>query len=206
MIIVLDYGVGNLFSIRSALSFLNIPSEITSDPEKVKIADKIILPGVGAFESAKKKLIKSGMEEALRERVKNGVPLLGICLGMQLLFEKSYEYGEHKGLGFLPGEVVPILNDAKKVTNENIKVPQMGWNSLEFYNPSPLLKYINDGDHVYYVHSYYAKNVGNCLVASSKYFIDITGISQLDNIFGTQFHPEKSGKTGLKILTAFAEI
>ena len=201
MIAIIDYGVGNLFSLISSLEYLGIESVVTKDEEVIRKADKIILPGVGAFADAIRLLRQTGLVPLLEEQVASGKPLLGICLGMQLLFERGMEYGDHSGLGFIKGEVCPIMDDAP----QGLKVPHMGWNRLEFKKQSPLFKYINDGDYVYFVHSYHAKN-SDAVIATSYYGIDITAAVQNGNVYGAQFHPEKSGDTGLKILKAFAEL
>ncbi len=202
MIAIIDYGVGNLFSLSSSLSFLGLKNEVTADAQKIKEADKIILPGVGAFGDAFTKLKSTGLIPVIKEEVAKGKHLLGICLGMQILFEKSFEYGEWEGLGLIKGEVVPLDRDIKS----NLKVPHMGWNSLDFKKESKLFKYIKNGDYVYYVHSFYATNCTESVSATSKYDIDVTGCVENGNVYGTQFHPEKSGEVGLKILKAFAEI
>lgn len=203
MIAVIDYGVGNLFSLCASLKHIGSEYIVTNNAEAIKSAEKIILPGVGAFGDAVNKLENTGLIPVISDCVKNKTPILGICLGMQLLFEKSYEYGEHTGLGFLSGEVYPMAADLK----ENLKIPHMGWNSLQFIKENcPILKYTNNGEYVYYVHSYHAKNCEDSLTAYSDYSFPVTGVVWKDNVFGTQFHPEKSGETGLKILKAFAEI
>lgn len=202
MIAIIDYGVGNLYSISHSLSSLGIENQVTGDRETVLRADKLILPGVGAFGDARKKLRDSGMDELLVQKARGGTPLLGICLGMQLLFEKSHEYGEHVGLGLIHGEVCPLQADIP----ENLKVPHIGWNGLRFVAPCPLLQYIREGDSVYYVHSYYAKGAGGAVKATSEYGVDVPGLVQNGNVFGAQFHPEKSGPVGLNILRAFGEV
>ena len=203
MIAIVDYGVGNLFSLASSLKYLGLDAKITGEADVIKSADRIILPGVGAFADAKAKLDQSGMTQVVLDEANNGKPLLGICLGMQMLFERSYEYGEHKGLGLVKGVVAPIEDDM----TERVKVPHMGWNSLEFKGKSPIFKYVNDGEYVYYVHSYYAKNCTESTIAVSDYGgIKITGAVSNGNVYGTQFHPEKSGDTGLRILKAFSEL
>lgn len=202
MIAIIDYGVGNLFSLIGSLNYLGLENIVTSDQNKIINADSIILPGVGAFSDAYKKLEATNLIEVIKGEAKKGKPLLGICLGMQILFEKSYEYGEHKGLGLIKGDICPIRDDLK----QELKVPHMGWNSLKIVKDSPFLKYSKNGDFVYYVHSYYAKNCSEFIVATSNYGIEITGAVQNGNVFGTQFHPEKSGEAGLKILKAFSEI
>ncbi len=203
MTAIVDYGVGNLFSLSSSLKYLGFEVEITSNGDKIERADRIILPGVGAFEDAKNKLEKTGLIPVLTEQAKGGKPFLGICLGMQLLFDVSYEYGEHKGLSLIGGEVVRL---ADKVQG-GVKVPHMGWNSLEIRKSDPLFKYVKNGDYVYYVHSYYAAHCENDTLATSSYGgISVTGAVGRGKIYGTQFHPEKSGKVGLNILKAFCEL
>ena len=200
--VIVDYGIGNLFSLKSSLDFLGFSCTVTSDPKEISKADKIFLPGVGAFADAIHKLSENGLDQIIRQRAADGVPLLGICLGMQMLFNKSYEYGEHAGLGLIPGDVCPIAADL----SQPLKIPQMGWNSLRFRRESPLFRYIHDGDFVYYVHSYYAKNCAESIIATSDYGVEITGAVQNGNVYGTQFHPEKSGQVGLAILQAFCEL
>ncbi len=202
MIAIIDYGVGNLFSLNSSFKSIGIETIVTSDIEVIKNADKLILPGVGAFGDAAKKLRDSGLDVFVKEEALNGKPLLGICLGMQLLFEKSFEYGEHDGLGLISGEVVGMEGKLP----ENLKIPHIGWNALTFTKQSPIFKYINDGDCVYFVHSYYAQNCDKALIATTDYGMPITAAVQKDNIFGCQFHPEKSGNVGLNILKAFCEM
>ncbi len=202
MIAIIDYGVGNLFSLSSSFKAIGADTVITGDAEVIKKADKLILPGVGAFGDAAEKLRESGLDTIIKEEVKNGKLLLGICLGMQLLFDKSYEYGEHEGLGLIKGEVVGMQNRIP----ENLKIPHIGWNALKFENLSPLFKYINEGDCVYFVHSFYAENCEDSLIASAEYGKSITAAVQNGNVYGCQFHPEKSGNVGLKILKAFCEM
>lgn len=202
MIAIIDYGVGNLFSLTSSFKKIGAEVVVTNDIEIIKIADKLVLPGVGAFGDAAEKLKKSGLDKVIIEEANKGKQLLGICLGMQLLFDKSLEYGEHKGLGLISGEVIPMENNIPK----SLKIPHIGWNALKFHNPSPLFKYINEGDCVYFVHSFYAENCDSSLIASSEYGRQITAAVQKDNIFGCQFHPEKSGNVGLNILKAFCEL
>ena len=203
MIAVINYGVGNLFSLTGSLEHLGIDAVVTSDIEKIKNADRIILPGVGAFSDAKQKLVDTGLIPVLNEEVKKGKPLLGICLGMQMLFEKSFEYGEHTGLGYIKGEVCPLNTDI----SSELKVPHIGWNKLIIKDKSnPMLKYTNEGDYVYYVHSFYAKNCEESLVAYSEYGVNVPGLVNNQNVFGAQFHPEKSGKVGLSMLKAFNEV
>ena len=203
MIAVINYGVGNLFSLTGSLEHLGIDAVVTSDIEKIKNADRIILPGVGAFSDAKQKLVDTGLIPVLNEEVKKGKPLLGICLGMQMLFEKSFEYGEHIGLGYIKGDVCPLNADI----SSDLKVPHIGWNKLIIKDKSnPMLKYTNEGDYVYYVHSFYAKNCEESLVAYSEYGVNVPGLVNNQNVFGAQFHPEKSGKVGLSMLKAFNEV
>lgn len=206
MVAIVDYGLGNIFSVKSSLNYIGVDSVVTGDHELIKKADKIILPGVGAFRDAINKLRENNLDVILKEEAKNNKPILGICLGMQLLFEKSYEYGEYDGLGLLKGQVCSISGD---IADKTLKVPHMGWNNLVFVDnklENKLLKYINQDDYVYYVHSYYVKNNDENLVAYSDYDVKISGIVSKNNIFGTQFHPEKSGEVGLNILKAFCEI
>lgn len=203
MIAVIDYSVGNLFSLSASLKYIGAESVVTADKNVIRSASAIILPGVGAFADAYKRLEDSGLIPVLEGEVKDGKPVLGICLGMQMLFEKSYEYGLHKGLGFIGGEVCPIADDLK----EKLKVPHMGWNSLQFKKPSPLFKYLSGGEYVYFVHSYYAKNCAQSVTSVCTYGgAELTASAERENVYGTQFHPEKSGATGLKILKAFSEL
>ena len=201
MIAVIDYGVGNLYSLSHSLTHLGIENVVTRDRAVIESADKLILPGVGAFGDARRKLDETGLTDVIIRRAKEGTPLMGICLGMQMLFDKSYEYGEHEGLHLIPGEICPIEADLTRP----LKVPHIGWNELKIVRECLLTKYISEGDSVYYVHSYYAKNVGECLSASSEYEVEIPGVVFNGNVYGTQFHPEKSGEIGLRILKAFAE-
>ncbi len=202
MIAIVDYGVGNLFSLNCSLRAIGAESRVTSDPGVIRAADSILLPGVGAFGDAAEKLRQTGLTSVLREQALSGKPFLGICLGMQLLFEKSYEYGEHDGLGLIPGSVRPIAD----VIPQGLKIPHIGWNALVFRRESPLFSGIKNGDHVYFVHSYYAADCGDAVIADAEYGAPLTAAVQKDNIFGCQFHPEKSGEVGLKILRAFAEM
>lgn len=202
MIAILNYGVGNLFSISASLKAVGADVVVTDDKNVIENAKQIVLPGVGAFGDAFKKLSETGLIPVIKNEVKKGKPLLGVCLGMQLLFDKSFEYGCHEGLGLVGG----VVDEIQKDLTEPKKIPHMGWNSLDFKKDCPLFKYINDGDYVYYVHSYYAKNCQKFTAATSFYGIDLTGVVQNENVFGAQFHPEKSGETGLKILKAFCEL
>ena len=202
MIAIMDYGVGNLFSLKSSLKQLGLDAAVTADADTVRRADRLILPGVGAFTDAMEKLSATGLVPVIREEAEKK-PLLGICLGMQLLFEKSYEYGEHAGLGFVKGEVCPLEPD---LTDPALKVPQIGWNALHLLKEAPLFRYLREGEYVYYVHSYYGKNCAESTLAVSDYSIPVTGVVRAGRVYGTQFHPEKSGDTGLRILKAFAEL
>ena len=200
---IIDYGVGNLFSLTSSLKAIGSDAVVTNDINEIKKADRIILPGVGAFEDAVKKLYSTGLVEPLMEEISNGKPLLGICLGMQLLFERSFEYGEHKGLGLIPGEVVPL----EGAIDKSLKVPHIGWNKLiKTKTDEPLLKELADDAYVYYVHSFYAKTDPEYITGVSEYGISVTGSVRNKNVMGTQFHPEKSGRAGLLILKAFCEL
>ena len=203
MIAIIDYGIGNLFSLQS--SFLKIGEEavVTADEAVIVKAEKIILPGVGAFEDAAKKLRESGLDKVLVREVEKGKAVMGICLGMQMLFEKSYEYGEHEGLGLIKGEVRSMSG----VIPAELKIPHMGWNKLKFVGEKDeLFKYISDGDFVYFVHSFYAADCDEALIAVSEYGIDVTAAVRKNNVWGCQFHPEKSGDVGLAILKAFCDI
>ena len=202
MIAIVDYGVGNLFSLKSSFAAIGAEVVVTADEQVLKEADKIILPGVGAFEDAAKKLRKAGLDRVLIELAGQGKPLMGICLGMQMLFEKSYEFGEHEGLGLISGAVRPI----RDVIPGDYKIPHIGWNALHFQKESPLLANIADGDCVYFVHSFYAADCDDYVIATAEYGAELTASVQKGNVFGCQFHPEKSGKTGLAILRAFAQL
>ena len=203
MIAIVDYGVGNLFSLKSSFAKIGADAFVTGNPDEIKKADKVILPGVGAFADAMEKLRRTELDKLLVSLAGGGKPLLGICLGMQLLFEKSYEYGEHSGLGLIKGEIVPI----KSAVSEEYKIPQIGWNALEFTDKkSKLFKYIKSGDFVYFVHSYYAANCENSVTAVCDYGAPLTASVEKDNVYGCQFHPEKSGDVGLNILRAFCEL
>ena len=201
MIAIIDYGVGNLFSLTSSFKKIGVDVVATADKEVIKSADKLILPGVGAFADAVKKLRDSGLDKVIIDEAKKGKKIMGICLGMQLLFEKSYEYGEHDGLGLLKGKVVPMENRIPA----NLKIPHIGWNALEFKRDSDIFRYINNGDFVYFVHSFYADECYDSVIATSEYGAEITAAVQKENVYGCQFHPEKSGSVGLNILKAFCE-
>ena len=202
MIAIVDYGVGNLFSLESSFAAIGEPVTVTGDAKVLREAERIVLPGVGAFGDAADKLRATGLDAAVISEAKAGKPLLGICLGMQLLFEKSYEYGEHKGLGLIPGAVKPIAD----VIPADYKIPHIGWNALIYKHPTPLFKYIREGDCVYFVHSFAAFDCAESVVAAAEYGAELTAAVQKENVFGCQFHPEKSGKVGLNILKAFCEV
>ena len=201
MTVIIDYGVGNLFSLRSSFHKIGVEVEVSSEPLTIASADRLILPGVGAFGDAIEKLRASGLDRVLCARAEAGVPILGICLGMQLLFEKSYEYGEHTGLGLLKGSVVPMAG----VIPENLKIPHIGWNALHFRKKSKLFRYIKEGDCVYFVHSYFASRCEDSVIATSEYGEELTAAVEQGNVMGCQFHPEKSGDVGLNILRTFCE-
>ena len=203
MIAIVDYGVGNLFSLASSVKSLGLEVTITRDAAELRAADHILLPGVGAFADAMDKLTATGLVPVLKEETRH-TPLLGICLGMQLLFDKSCEFGEHEGLGLIPGQVCPLAED---LTDPALKIPHIGWNALDITRPDdPLFKYVQNGEYVYYVHSFYAKDCAASTLASSEYSIPVTGAVRQGLVYGTQFHPEKSGDTGLRLLKAFAEL
>ena len=207
MIAVIDYGVGNLFSLLSSLKYVGLDTKLTNDIEEIKNANGIILPGVGAFRDAIGNLEKYGLKETLINEAKNGKPFLGICLGMQMLFEKSYEYGEYEGLGLINGTVEEIKKYI--LENSDLKIPHMGWNSLiinERFKDDKILKDVDNNEYVYYVHSYFAKTDMKNIVAYSEYGTKIPGIVKNENVYGMQFHPEKSGDTGLKLLKNWGEL
>ena len=201
MIGIVDYGVGNIFSLCSSFKKIGAHAELIKDPAKLAECDRIILPGVGAFGDAREKLRASGMEEALMAEVRAGKPMLGICLGMQLLFEKSYEFGEYDGLGLVKGAIRPISD----VIPEDYDVPHIGWNALDF-SDNELFKYIKKGDFVYFVHSFYGAECEESVIAVTEYGASLTAAVQSGNVYGVQFHPEKSGDVGLAILRAFCEM
>jgi len=202
MIAIIDYGVGNLFSLASSLKAIGQDCVITADAAQLKAASHIILPGVGAFEDAAKKLRATGLVDTIRSEAENGKPLLGICLGMQMLFEKSFEYGEHEGLSLLPGEVVPLA----PLLPDGLKVPHIGWNRLDLLKPDdPVFRYTKPEDYVYYVHSFYAAKCEAFTLAVSEYGVSVTGVVRSGSVVGMQFHPEKSGDAGLRLLRAFCE-
>lgn len=203
MIAIIDYGVGNLFSLKSSFAAIGVEAVVTKEESVIREAEKIILPGVGAFEDAMKKLVATGLDVVVKDEVSRGKPLMGICLGMQMLFDKSLEYGEHKGLGLIPGAVVPIAD----VIPEGLKIPHIGWNELIIKGEkSPIFKYVNEGDCVYFVHSYYAACGEEDKIGTAEYGAELTAAVNRGNVYGCQFHPEKSGKVGLGILRAFCEL
>ncbi|MBO4289393.1 MAG: imidazole glycerol phosphate synthase subunit HisH [Lachnospiraceae bacterium] len=201
MIAIVDYGLGNLFSLQRSLRYIGQESVITADPSALEQAEKIILPGVGAFGDAAERLQKTGLGQAVVAQAEAGKPLLGICLGMQLLFEKGYEFGEHEGLGLIPGTVEEIVVPDRR----RYKLPQMGWNSLRLLKKHPLFAGVKEGDYVYFVHSFHGCRCEDSVIAVTDYGIPVTAAAARDNVWGTQFHPEKSGPVGLAILQAFAE-
>ena len=204
MIAIIDYGVGNLFSLCSSLKSIGAEAVVTPDPDTIRAADRIILPGVGAFADAAEKLRATGLDQVLLEEAANGKKIMGICLGMQMLFEESHEYGIHKGLGLIPGRVVPMAG----YIPEGLKIPHIGWNPLILKGGSkhPLLKYVNEGDCVYFVHSYFATDCNDSVIATAEYGKELTAAVAKDKVMGCQFHPEKSGGVGLSILKAFCEL
>lgn len=205
MIAIVDYGVGNLYSLKSSLDSLGIDACVTGDAEILRKSDKIILPGVGAFSDAIKSLRDCGLDRVVTEEAEKGKPILGICLGMQLLFDKSYEYGEYEGLGLIKGNVRPI----ESVIPKTLKIPHIGWNGLHFpkdKEKSPIFRYIDEGECVYFVHSYYCADCNENVIATTEYGAELTAAAAHKNVFGCQFHPEKSGAVGMKILKAFNEL
>lgn len=202
MIRIIDYGVGNLFSLRSSLRAIGIDADYTGDPAEIRKADKLILPGVGAFRDAREALRSTGLDRVVQEEAGKGKSLMGICLGMQMLFDRSYEYGEYEGLGLIPGEIVPMEGRIPK----ELPIPHIGWNELALKQPSPLMKNTANGDYVYFVHSYYAETPAEYVIATTDYGVEMTAAVQKDNVYGCQFHPEKSSEVGLSILKAFCEL
>lgn len=202
MIRIIDYGVGNLFSLRSSLRAIGIDADYTGNPAEIRKADKLILPGVGAFRDAREALRSTGLDRVVQEEAGKGKPLMGICLGMQMLFDWSYEYGEYEGLGLIPGEIVPMEGRIPK----DLPIPHIGWNELMLKQPSPLMKNTANGDYVYFVHSYYAETPAEYVIATTDYGVEMTAAVQKDNVSGCQFHPEKSSEVGLSILKAFCEL
>lgn len=203
MIAIVDYGVGNLFSLKSSFQSIGYEAVVSQDPAVLCSAQKIILPGVGAFEDAAKKLFASGLGDLVIQQARQGKPILGICLGMQLLFERSFEYGEHKGLGLIKGDIRPISD----VIPRDLKIPHIGWNALHLAAPrAEIFKYLKEGDFVYFVHSFYAANCEKSVIATAEYGAPLTAAVANGNVYGCQFHPEKSGEVGLSILRAFCEM
>lgn len=202
MIRIIDYGVGNLFSLKSSLRAIGIDADYTGNPAEIRKADKLILPGVGAFRDAREALRSTGLDRVVQEEAGKGKPLMGICLGMQMLFDRSYEYGEYEGLGLIPGEIVPMEGRIPK----ELPIPHIGWNELMLKQPSPLMKNTANGDYVYFVHSYYAETPAEYVIATTDYGVEMTAAVQKDNVYGCQFHPEKSSEVGLSILKAFCEL
>lgn len=202
MLVIVDYGVGNLFSLHSSLAFIGKEAVVSGRAEDIEKADRLILPGVGAFADAAAKLQGSGLDRLVQKKAADGTPIMGICLGMQLLFESSNEYGSHRGLSLINGTVNPIGD----VIPDTLKVPHIGWNRLHFVGKKhPIFKYINEGDHVYFVHSYYGADCKDSLVATAEYGAELTAAVANGNVCGCQFHPEKSGEVGLNILRGFCE-
>jgi glutamine amidotransferase len=203
MIAIVDYGVGNLFSLQSSFAQIGAPVTVTGDAQVLAQADRIILPGVGAFGDAAEKLRQTGLDQVVIAQAAQGKPLMGICLGMQLLFEESYEFGRHPGLGLIPGRVVDMTPDIPS----DLKVPHIGWNALHLTRPDhPLFRYTKPGDCVYFVHSFYATDCDDAVLATAEYGKELTAAVGRDNVLGCQFHPEKSGPVGLSILRAFCEL
>ena len=201
MIAIIDYGVGNLFSLCSSFRKIGAEITVTADPEIIEKADKLILPGVGAFADAAAKLRSSGLDAVVKAQAAKGKPIMGICLGMQMLFERSFEYGEHEGLGLLKGSVIPM----EGLLPPELKIPHIGWNALHFARDSRLFRYIKEGDCVYFVHSYFASDCDDSVIATTEYSRELTAAVEQGNVCGCQFHPEKSGEVGLNILRAFCE-
>jgi glutamine amidotransferase len=201
MITIIDYGVGNLFSLCSSFRYIGEEVRVTSDRREIENAKRLVLPGVGAFADARRKLSEHGLDEVILREVEKGKPLFGICLGMQMLLDRSYEYGVHEGLGLIRGEVRPI----SEVIPEGYKIPHIGWNALHFDKAHPLFRYLKEGDCVYFVHSYYATDCADSVIATAEYGAELTAAVAKGNVMGCQFHPEKSGEVGLNILRAFCE-
>lgn len=200
MIAIIDYGVGNLFSLSHSLKTIGAEVVVTGDADAILSADHVILPGVGAFGDAAAKLRDTGLDRVVQDAAARGTPIMGICLGMQLLLEKSYEFGEHAGLGLIPGEVRPI----SEVIPADYKIPHIGWNALNVVKKHPIFKDIKPGDCVYFVHSYYGAECP-AVLATAEYGADLTAAVGKGNVVGCQFHPEKSGDVGLGILKAFCD-
>lgn len=205
MIAIIDYGVGNLFSLKSSFAAIGADTIVTGDPGRIRGAEKLVLPGVGAFGDAAALLRRDGLDKLVKEEAEAGKPLLGICLGMQLLFDYSLEYGRHEGLGLIPGSVRPIGD----YIPAGYKIPHIGWNALRFpagKPVSPLFRHIREGECVYFVHSFCGAECEESLIASVEYGAELTAAVAKDNVYGVQFHPEKSGDVGLNILRAFCEL
>jgi len=205
MIAIVDYGVGNIFSLCSSFKYIGADIELTSDIATIKKADKVIFPGVGAFRDAQNKLRATGLDKVVIEEAKSGKPFLGICLGMQMMLTKSYEFGCYDGLDIIPGQVVSM----EGVVPRDYKIPHIGWNKLIFPKDkakSPIFRYVNEGECVYFVHSYYCTDCTPDTIATTEYGAELTAAIARDNVFGVQFHPEKSGEVGLNILRAFKEL
>ena len=202
MIAIVDYGVGNLFSLCSSLEFIGARAVVTPNADDLRAADKIILPGVGAFADAAEKLRQSGLDSVIKEEAASGKPLMGICLGMQMLFERSHEYGIHEGLSLLRGEVVPM----EGYIDPSLKIPHIGWNALHVCREHPLFRHVKENDCVYFVHSYFAEGCDDSLIATAEYGKELTAAVAKGNVMGCQFHPEKSGEVGLNILRGFCEL
>ncbi len=205
MIAIVDYGVGNIFSLYHSFEAIGADVVLSSDEKVIRSAEKIVLPGVGAFADARQKLRETELDRLICEEAENGKPLLGICLGMQLLFERSFEYGEHSGLALIPGDVVPM----RGAVPAEYKIPHIGWNALHFPSDQPknkLFAEVCEGDYVYFVHSYYGTRCNDSVIAQTDYGIPICAAVAQDHIFGLQFHPEKSASVGLRILKAFCEL
>ena len=202
MIAIIDYGVGNLFSLVSSFKAIGVEAVVTDREDVIRATDKLILPGVGAFGDARRKLAETGMDKLVMQEAQKGKPIMGICLGMQLLFEKGNEYGIHEGLSLLNGEVVPM----EGTLPAGYKIPHIGWNRLIYKQNNPLFRYIKDGDFVYFVHSFYVTNCDDSLLATTEYGAELTAAVAKSNIYGCQFHPEKSGEVGLNILRGFADL
>ena len=201
MIAIIDYGVGNLFSLAHSLKAVGAQAIVTGDTKEISRAERVILPGVGAFGDAAKKLRETGLDTLVREITGRGTPVMGICLGMQLLLDKSFEFGEHAGLGLIPGEVRPIA----EVIPSELKIPHIGWNALDIHRPHPIFANVTPGDCVYFVHSYYGAKCDESVIATAEYGAPLTAAVARGNVCGCQFHPEKSGDVGLGILKAFCE-
>lgn len=200
MIAIIDYGVGNLFSLAHSLKHIGTEAAVTSDEGLIRSADHVILPGVGAFGDAAAKLRETGLDAVVKDVAAKGTPVMGICLGMQLLLDVSYEFGEHRGLGLIPGAVRPIA----EVIPPDYKIPHIGWNRLDVTLPHPIFKNVKPGDCVYFVHSYYGADCDH-VIATAEYGADLTAAVARGSVCGCQFHPEKSGEVGLGILKAFCE-